>query len=53
MLNQALMALGTGSQTEAVFPQLNRCLVAIVETVDQLSAHDGSVGMEPKSVVVK
>ena len=53
MLNQALMALRTGSQAEAVFPQLYRSLIAVRETVDQLSAHDGSVGMEPKSVVVK
>ena len=53
VVDQPLMALGPGPQTEAVFSELHRSLVAVREAMGQLSAHDGSVGMEPRSVVVK
>ena len=53
MLNQALMSLGAGTQAEAVLPELNRSVVVVRQAVDQLSAHDGSDGMAPRSMVVK
>ena len=53
VVDQPLMTLGPGPQTEAVFSELHRSLVAVREAMGQLSAHDGSVGMEPRSVVVK
>ena len=53
VLDQGLVALTTGTQAEAMFPQRDRRPVAVGEAVGQLSAHEGSVGTEPKSVVVK
>ena len=53
VLDQGLVALTTGTQAEAMLPQRDRGPVAVGEAVGQLSAHEGSVGMEPKSVVVK
>ena len=53
MIDQPLMPLPTGSQTQPMLTKADRCFLAVNEAVGQLSAHDGSVGIEPRSVVVK
>ena len=53
VLDQMLIALGARTQAEPVFAELNRGLVAVGEAMGQLSAQEGSEGVEARSPVMK